>query len=77
MTDRAEALSKGQQRFLNGVLVPRIKEHFDKIDPMYADFDREIWKQYLWNRFGSTCGDCAIQAIVDWCDDLDISIDVA
>lgn len=75
--DRAIVLSKGQQKFLNGVLVPRIKAHFDKIDPMYVEFDKDIWKEWLWNRFGNPCGDCAIQAIVDWCDTLDIDIDNA
>jgi hypothetical protein len=75
--DRAIALSKGQQKFFNGVLIPRISAHFNNIDPMYVEFDKDIWKEYLWKRFGSPCGDCAIQAIVDWCDDLDIAIDVA
>jgi hypothetical protein len=77
MTDRAEALSKGQQKFFNGVLIPRIAEHFNRIDPMYEGFDKDIWKEYLWRRFGSPCGDCAIQSIVDWCDELDISLDNA
>jgi hypothetical protein len=75
--DRAVALSKGQQKFFNGVLIPRIAEHFNRIDPMYEGFDKDIWKEYLWRRFGSPCGDCAIQAIVDWCDELDISLDNA
>jgi hypothetical protein len=75
--DRAIALSKGQQKFFNGVLIPRISAHFNNIDPMYVEFDKDIWKEYLWKRFGSPCGDCAIQAIVDWCDDLDIDLDNA
>lgn len=70
-TDR-RSLSKGQQKFLNGILVPKIRLHFI---PLGIDFTKEEWKEYLWSRFGSACGDCAIQAIVDWCDELDISID--
>ena len=66
------ALSKGQQRFLNGILVPKIRVHFISLG---IDFTNAEWKEYLWSRFGSPCGDCAIQAIVDWCDELDITID--
>jgi hypothetical protein len=69
------SLSKGQQRFLNGILVPKIRLHFTVINSELADFTHAEWKEYLWNRFGSPCGDCAIQAIVDWCDELDITID--
>lgn len=69
------SLSKGQQKFLNGILVPKIRLHFTIINSELAEFTNEEWKEYLWNRFGSSCGDCAIQAIVDWCDELDITID--
>lgn len=73
--NRSEVLSKGQQRFLNGVLVPRISSHFKALDGKFGDFTHDEWKEWLWSRFGSPCGDCAIQAMVDWCDDLDITLD--
>jgi len=72
--ERAVVLSKGQQRFLNGVLVPKVAEHFSSIDPMFGQFDKTEWKQYLWNRFACPCGDYSIQSMVDWCDGLDIDL---